>query len=131
MHFHLMYKIFYSNVMHVFVTMYCYNVMLITLSYSISYIKVDTIIKMIRCQTTTKKTRIYSNISGLYFNFKHISCFTKIHSKVPRDIPLRISKLEIHTFFASGHIPLAHLTTGKNFFSPDQLCFCRIRGRTS
>lgn len=41
--------------MHVFVTMYCYNVMLITLSYSISYIKVDTIIKMIRCQNTAKK----------------------------------------------------------------------------
>lgn len=108
--------------MHVFVTMYCYNVMLITLSYSIihqswHYYKNDTM------PDNSRKTRIYSNISGLYFNFKHISCFTKIHSKVPRDIPLRISKLEIHTFFASGHIPLAHLTTGKTFSPPTNFAF--------
>lgn len=93
--------------------------MLCSLLYHIlSYIKVDTIIKMIRCQTGAKKQGSIP-IFRAYISILNISRVSlKYIQRAQGDIPLRISKLEIHTFFASDHIPLAHLTTVENFFFP-------------
>lgn len=94
--------------------------MLITLSYSIihqswHYYKNDTM------PDKSKKTRIYSNISGLYFNFKHISCFTKIHSKVPGGYsPPNIQTWNSYVFCIRPHtISASYHSKEKLFSSPE------------
>lgn len=117
----------YKNILSQFNFMYllqCIIIMLRSLLYHIlSYIKVDTIIKMIRCQTTAKKQGSIP-IFQAYISILNISRVSlKYIQRSPGDIPRRISKLEIHTFFASGHIPLAHFTTGKTFSPPTNFAF--------